>query len=41
MDIQEVIRRLRAGQSDRAIHQELGLHRDTVRKYRRWVEGIA
>jgi len=38
MDIQEVIRRVRAGQSDRAIHQELGLHRDTVRKYRRWVE---
>jgi transposase len=38
MDIQEVIRRVRAGQSDRAIHQDLGLHRDTVRKYRRWVE---
>jgi transposase len=38
MDIQEVIRRVRAGQSDRAIHQAVGLHRDTVRKYRRWVE---
>ncbi len=38
MDIQEIIRRVRAGQSDRAIHEELGLHRDTVRKYRRWIE---
>lgn len=36
MDIQEIIRRLRAGQSDQAIHQDLGLHRDTVRKYRQW-----
>jgi len=38
MDIQEIVRRLRAGQSDRAIHQDLGLHRDTVRKYRQWAE---
>jgi transposase len=36
MDIQEIIRRLRAGASDRAIHQDLGIHRDTVRKYREW-----
>ena len=36
MDIQEIIRRLRAGQSDRAIHQELGVHRKTVQKYRQW-----
>lgn len=38
MDIQEIIRRLRAGQSDRAIHQALGIHRDTVRKYREWAQ---
>ena len=38
MDIQEILRRLRAGQSDRAIHQDLGVHRDTVRKYRCWAE---
>lgn len=36
MDIQEIIRRVRAGESDRAIHQALGIHRDTVRKYREW-----
>jgi transposase len=38
MDLQEIIRRLRAGESDRAIHQALGVHRDTVRKYRQWAE---
>lgn len=36
MDIQEIIRRLRAGQSDRTIHEELGVHRKTVKKYRQW-----
>ena len=42
MDIQEIIRRVRAGESDRAIHQALGVHRDTVRKYREWAsrEGL-
>jgi DNA-binding CsgD family transcriptional regulator len=38
MDIQEIIRRVRAGQSDRAIHEDLGVHRNTVKKYRQWVE---
>jgi transposase len=36
MDIQEIIRRIRAGQSDRAIHEDLGVHRKTVKKYRQW-----
>jgi transposase len=36
MDIQEILRRVQAGQSDRAIHAEIGVHRDTVRKYREW-----
>ena len=42
MDIQEILRRVQAGQSDRAIHAELGVHRDTVRKYREWAveEGL-
>jgi len=38
MDIQEIIRRLRAGQSDRAIHEDLGIHRRTVKRYRQWAE---
>ena len=38
MDIQEIIRRLRAGQSNRAIHEDLGVHRNTVKKYRQWAE---
>jgi len=38
MDIQEIIRRLRAGQSNRAIHDDLGVHRSTVKKYRQWAE---
>jgi transposase len=37
MEIQEIIRRIRAGQSDRAIHEDLGVHRGTVKKYREWV----
>ncbi len=38
MDLQEIIRRLRAGQSNRAIHDAVGVHRNTVKKYRRWAE---
>jgi len=38
MNIQEIIRRLRAGQSNRAIHDDLGVHRNTVKKYRQWAE---
>jgi len=36
MEIQEVLRRLRAGESDRAIHRALRIHRETVKKYRVW-----
>jgi transposase len=36
MEIQELLRRLRAGESDRAIHRALRMHRETVRKYRVW-----
>jgi transposase len=36
MEIQEILRRLRAGDSDRAIHRALGMHRETVKKYRVW-----
>ena len=38
MDVQEILRRLRAGQSDRAIHRALGIHRDTLRKFRKWAD---
>lgn len=38
MEIREVIRRLRAGESDRAIHRALKIHRKTIRKYREWAE---
>lgn len=36
MEIQEILRRLRAGESDRAIHRALRMHRETVKKYRVW-----
>jgi transposase len=36
MDIHEIIRRIRAGQSDRAIQADLGVHRLTVKRYRQW-----
>lgn len=36
MEIQEILRRLRAGESDRAIHRALKMHRETVKKYRMW-----
>lgn len=36
MDIQEIVRRLRAGESERAIHREMGIHRQTVKKYKQW-----
>lgn len=38
MDIREMLRRIQAGQSDRGIQRELGIHRDTVSKYRKWAE---
>jgi transposase len=38
MDIREILRQIRAGQSDRAIHRALGIHRETVKKYRQWAQ---
>jgi len=38
MDIREVLRRLQAGQSDRAIARDTGMHRKTVARYRAWAE---
>jgi transposase len=36
MDIREILRHLRAGESERAISRHLGIHRSTVRKYHHW-----
>lgn len=40
-DIREILRRVRLGESDRAISQALGVSRNTVRKYREWAEQAA
>src|SRR5438045_4917757 len=39
MEIGEMVRLLRAGESDRAIMKVLGHNRRTVAKYRAWAEG--
>jgi len=39
MEIREILRQVRAGESDRAIHRNLGVHRATVKKYRAWAAG--
>ena len=36
MDIREMLRRLRRGQSNRAIATDLGIDRKTVSRYRAW-----
>jgi transposase len=36
MDIQEIVRHLRATQSDRAVKRTTGIHRETVKRYRAW-----
>ena len=36
MDIREILRRLRKGESDRAIAKALGVDRKTVGRYRKW-----
>ena len=38
MDIRELLRQYRAGESDRAIHRNLKIHRQTIAKYRAWAE---
>ena len=38
LDIREILRRVRLGESDRAIVKGLGVSRKTVRKYRQWAE---
>lgn len=40
-DIREILRRVRLGESDRAIVQALGVSRKTVRKYREWAAQAA
>jgi hypothetical protein len=40
-DIREILRRVRLGESERAISQALGISRKTVRKYRTWAEQAA
>jgi transposase len=46
LDVREVVRRLQAGATDRAIARELGMARKTVAKYRErateegWIEGV-
>lgn len=39
MDIRELLVRIRAGESDRAIQEETGIDRRTVKKYREWAAG--
>ena len=40
-DMREILRRVRLGESDRAISQALGISRNTVRKYREWAAQAA
>jgi len=36
MDIREVLRHIQAEPSDRAVHRQTGVHRQTVKRYRDW-----
>ena len=38
MDIREVLYQLRAGESERAISRQTGLHRKTIRQYHKWAK---
>lgn len=42
MEVREILRQIRAGESDHAIRRNLGVHRGTVKKYREWAaaEGL-
>lgn len=39
MDVREILRQIRAGESDRAIGRNLKINRATVKKYREWAQG--
>ena len=39
MDVREILRQIRAGESDRAIGRNLDINRATVKKYREWAQG--
>ncbi len=39
MDVREILRQIRAGESDRAIGRNLSINRATVKKYRAWAQG--
>lgn len=39
MDVREILRQIRAGESDRAIGRNLSINRATVKKYREWAQG--
>ena len=36
MDIRELLRHIEANPCDRGVHQETGMHRQTVKRYRDW-----
>jgi transposase len=38
MDIRENLRKLRRGQSNRAVERDTGIHRKTVARYRAWAQ---
>ena len=38
MDIREILRQLRQGQSNRAVERATGVHRKTVARYRAWAK---
>ena len=38
MDIREILRQVRAGESDWQIHKAVGVNRRTIKKYREWAQ---
>src|SRR5574337_1437953 len=38
MDVREILRQLRAGESERAISRSMGIDRATVKRYRTWAQ---
>lgn len=39
MDVREIVNQIRSGASDREISREMGIARQTVKRYREWAEG--